>query len=43
MITEAFNSVRRIYTDGRDHLPEEERYPPYITATPSGFGMGTGS
>ena len=27
MIAEAFNSVRRIYTDGRGHLPEEERYP----------------
>ncbi len=27
MITEVFNSVRRIYTDGRDHLPEEEQYP----------------
>lgn len=27
MIAEAFNSVRRIYTDGRGHVPEEERYP----------------
>ncbi len=27
MIAEAFNSVRRIYTDGRDHIPEEDRYP----------------
>lgn len=27
MIAEAFNSVRRIYTDGRDHVPEEDRYP----------------
>jgi hypothetical protein len=27
MIAEAYNSVRRIYTDGRGHLPEEERYP----------------
>jgi hypothetical protein len=26
MIAEAFNSVRRIYTDGRGHPPEEERY-----------------
>lgn len=26
MIAEAFNSVRRIYTDGRDHMPEGERY-----------------
>lgn len=27
MIAEAFNSVRRIYTDGRGHIPEEDRYP----------------
>lgn len=27
MIAEAYNSVRRIYTDGRGHLPEDERYP----------------
>ena len=27
MIAEAFNSVRRIYTDGRDHMPEDYRYP----------------
>jgi hypothetical protein len=27
MIAEAFNSVRRIYTDGRDHIPEADRYP----------------
>jgi hypothetical protein len=27
MIAEAFNSVRRIYTDGRDHVPEEYRFP----------------
>ncbi len=27
MIAEAFNSVRRIYTDGRQHTPEDERYP----------------
>jgi hypothetical protein len=27
MIAEAFNSVRRIYTDGRAHIPEEYRYP----------------
>lgn len=27
MIAEAFNSVRRIYTDGRGHVPEDERYP----------------
>ena len=27
MIAEAFNSVRRIYTDGRGHLPEDYRFP----------------
>jgi len=27
MIAEAFNSVRRIYTDGREHMPEDFRYP----------------
>jgi hypothetical protein len=27
MIAEAFNSVRRIYTDGRDHLHEDYQYP----------------
>lgn len=27
MIAEAFNSVRRIYTDGRRHIPEGDRYP----------------
>lgn len=27
MIAEAFNSVRRIYTDDRGHIPEEDRYP----------------
>jgi len=27
MIAEAFSSVRRIYTDGRDHMPEGEQYP----------------
>ena len=27
MIAEAFNSVRRIYTDGRGHVPEEYRFP----------------
>ena len=27
MIAEAFNSVRRIYTDGRKHIPEGDRYP----------------
>ena len=27
MISEAFNTVRRIYTDGRDHIPAADRYP----------------
>ena len=27
MNAEAYNSTRRVYTDGREHLPEEERYP----------------
>ena len=27
MIAEAYNSVRRIYTDGRGHMPEDEQYP----------------
>jgi hypothetical protein len=27
MVAEAFNSVRRIYTDGREHIPEADRYP----------------
>ena len=27
MVAEAFNSVRFIYTDGRGHIPEEDRYP----------------
>jgi hypothetical protein len=27
LIAEAFNTVRRIYTDGRDHMPEADRYP----------------
>lgn len=27
MIAEAFNSVRFIYTDGREHIPEDDRYP----------------
>jgi len=27
LIAEAFNSVRRIYTDGRDHIPGEDRFP----------------
>lgn len=27
MIAEAFNVVRRIYTDGRGHVPKDERYP----------------
>lgn len=27
MVAEAFNSVRRVYTDGRGHIPEADRYP----------------
>ena len=27
MIAEAYNSVRRIYTDGRGHMPADEQYP----------------
>ena len=30
MIASAYNMVRRIYTDGRGHMPEEERYPLYL-------------
>ena len=30
MIAEAYNLVRRIYTDGRGHMPEEERYPLHL-------------
>jgi hypothetical protein len=29
LINEMMNDVRRIYTDGRDHIPEEDRYPLY--------------
>ena len=29
LINEMVNDIRRIYTDGRDHLPEAERYPLY--------------
>jgi hypothetical protein len=29
LINEMVNDIRRIYTDGRDHLPEEDRYPLY--------------
>lgn len=35
IITEAFNAVRFIYTDGRDHIPEADRYP-----TESGDAIG---
>lgn len=30
LISEYANSIRRIYTDGREHLPEEDRYPLYF-------------
>jgi hypothetical protein len=29
LINEMVNDIRRIYTDGRDHTPEEDRYPLY--------------
>jgi hypothetical protein len=29
LINEMVNDIRRVYTDGRDHLPEEDRYPLY--------------
>ena len=29
LMSEVVNSVRRIYTDGRGHVPEEDRYPLY--------------
>jgi hypothetical protein len=39
MIAEAYNSVRRIYTDGRGHLPAEEQYP---THTGDSIGIWDG-
>lgn len=39
MIAEAFNIVRMIYTDGRDHIPEEDRYP---TETGDSIGFWDG-
>ena len=29
LINEMVNDIRRVYTDGRDHVPEEDRYPLY--------------
>ena len=29
LINEMVNDIRRIYTDGRDHVPEQDRYPLY--------------
>jgi len=29
LINEMMNDIRRIYTDGRDHIPKEDRYPLY--------------
>ena len=29
LISEVVNSIRRIYTDGRGHVPDEDRYPLY--------------
>ena len=39
MIAEAFNSIRRIYTDGRGHLSAEDRYP---TETGDSIGFWDG-
>lgn len=39
MIAEAFNIVRMIYTDGRDHIPVEDRYP---TETGDSIGFWDG-
>lgn len=30
LITEQMNEVRRIYTDGREHIPEADRYPLWL-------------
>jgi len=35
LINEMVNDIRRIYTDGRDHVPEADRYP-----TPNGDSIG---
>jgi len=35
LINEMVNDIRRIYTDGRDHVPEEDRYP-----LPNGDSIG---
>ena len=35
LINEMVNDVRRIYTDGRDHVPEDDRYP-----IPNGDSIG---
>ncbi len=39
MIAEAFNSIRRIYTDGRSHLPLADQYPTE-TGDAVGFWVG---
>jgi hypothetical protein len=39
MISEAFNSIRRIYTDGRGHLPAADQYP---TETGDAIGFWDG-
>jgi len=39
MIAEAFNSIRRIYTDGRGHLPAEDQFP---TETGDAIGFWDG-
>ena len=35
LINEMVNDIRRVYTDGRDHVPEEDRYP-----IPNGDSIG---
>jgi hypothetical protein len=40
MIAEAFNSIRRIYTDGRGHVPVEDQYP---TETGDAIGFWDGN
>ena len=39
LINEMINDIRRIYTDGRDHIPEEDRYP-LINGDSIGFWDG---
>ncbi len=41
LINEMVNDIRRVYTDGRDHIPEEDRCP-LLTAIPSASGTDHG-